>query len=221
MYDDRTVAYECLARLYRGDISEAAASVRRLRIAMRGCRVNRHVDEAAILAAFEGADLSLRTAVGRTDFVEERERLYGLAKPFDPFVNVLSPEETTYLSGSIERHLQAIEEAYTEGSFTVPEVGGVRSAGHIATELSFMAHCLRGAASGDARALHRARSFFIRHLGEWAVLFAVVVGQQAREPVMRYAGLALDKHLTCEGTIFRHNLPELLELRATEQAVER
>jgi predicted phosphodiesterase len=222
MYDDRTVAYECLARLYRGDISEVAAAVRRLRIAMRGCRINRHVDEAAILAAFEGADLALRTADGRTVFVEERERLYGVAQPFDPFVNVLSPEETTYLSGDIDVQLNALETVYEEASFTVPEVRpGVRSAAHIATELSFMAHCLRGAATGDPRALERARTFFTRHLGEWAVLFAVVVGQQAREPVMRYAGLALDKHLTCEGSFFRHNLPEHLELRAREQAAER
>lgn len=218
MYDERTAAYDALARMYRGDIAEVAAAVRRLRVAMRGCRVNRHVDEAAILAAYEGADLAFRSSVGRKAFEAERERLYGLRESFDPFVNVLSPDEVTYLSGDVQEHLEAIEALYAEASFTVPEIAsGVRSPGHISTELSFMAHCLRGASAGDGRALERARVFFTEHLAEWAVLFAVVVGQQAREPVMRYAGLALDKHLTCEGSMFRYSLPEHEELRASAE----
>jgi predicted phosphodiesterase len=209
LYDDRTAAYEALSRLYRGDIAEVSAAVRSLRVAMRGCRVNRHVDEAAILAAFEGADRALRTNADRVAFEEERERLIGVRAGFDPFVNVLSPEEITYLSGDVDRHAEALEAAYREGSFTVPQTAsGVRPTGHISTELSFMAHSLRGAAAGDSRALERAREFFAQHLAEWAVLFAVVVGQQAREPVMRYAGLALDKFLTCEGPLFRERVAD-------------
>lgn len=214
MFDDRIAAYEALARVYRGDISEVAAAVRRLRISMRGCRINRHVDEAAIVEAFEGADMALRMAAGREAFEVERERLYGLRRGFDPFVNVLSPQETTYLSGDSYAHLAQIEEAYAEAAFLVPEIGpGVRVADHITAELSFMAHCLRAAVSGDDRALQRARLFFTRHLGDWAVLFAVVVGQQATEPVMRYAGLALDKFLACEGSMFRHAIADHEALR--------
>lgn len=214
LFDDRISAYEALARLYRGDITQVAAAVRRLRIAMRTCRVNRHVDEAAILSAFEGADFALRTSNGRTAFEQERERLYGLRTGFDPFTNVLSPQEVTYLSGDVREHLEALEEAYVEASFLVPAIADtIRLPDHISTELSFMAHCLRGAASGDARALERGRQFFSEHLGEWAVLFAVVVGQQAKEPVMRYAGLALDKFLTCEASMFRHAVPALEDVQ--------
>ncbi|MRR13565.1 hypothetical protein EG835_14190 [bacterium] len=200
--------------MYRGDVNEVAAAVRRLRVAMRGCRVNRHVDEAAILKAYEGADRAFRTSAGRMAFEVERERLCGTRGRFDPFANVLSPEEITYLSGNTAEHLAAIEKLYVEGSFGVPELAdGVRVCDHISTELSFMAHCLRGASAGDGRALERARVFFTEHLAEWGVLFAVVVAQQAREPVMRYAGLALDKLLTCEGPNFRYAVPDIAEIR--------
>jgi len=207
--DDRIAAYESLARLYRGEIAEVAAAVRRLRIAMRSCRVNRNVNEAAILEAFQSADIALRTGDGRMAFEAERERLYGLRAGFDPFVNVLSPDEVTYLSGDTQELIRSLEAVYVEAAYTVPEVGGgVHPPGHISAELDYMAHCLRGAVAGDPRALDRARDFFVRHLAEWAVLFAVVIGQQAREPVMKYAGLALDKFLTCEGSLFRHTVPD-------------
>lgn len=216
LFDDRTATYDALARLYRGDISEAAAAVRRLRVAMRGSKVSRHVDEAAILEAYEGADRAFRTAAGREAFEIERERLFGLRTGFDPFVNVLSAHEVTYLSGDVYEHMAAIEATYAEASFVVPEsAASARIPDHISTELSFMAHCLRGASAGDARALTRAQEFFTKHLAEWAVLFAVVVGQQAREPVTRYAGLALDKHLTCEGSMFRVRVPKHDELLAS------
>lgn len=216
LYDDRIAAYEALARLYRGDIAEVAAAVRRLRIAMRSCRINRHVDEAAIVEAFEDADMALRTSHGRASFEIERERLYGLHGGFDPFVNVLSPQETTYLSGDSHEHVVEIQAMYADAAFLVPEIApAVRIPDHITTELSFMAHCLRGAAAGDDRALQRARLFFSRHLGDWAVLFAVVVGQQATEPVMRYAGRALDKFLTCEGAFLRHDVADHEALRSS------
>jgi len=214
MFDERTGAYEALARIFRGDITEVAAAVRRLRISMRSCRVHRHIDEAAILAAFEGADLVLRTADGRVAFVSERERLYGLCAGFDPFVNVVSPSGVAYQSGDIDEYLATLEAAYREASFEMPGIGDTRCApDHISNELAFMAHLLRAVSAGDPRALERARNFFADHLAEWAVLFAVVIGQQAQEPVMRYAGLALDKLLTCEGSLFRHAMPEHVEAR--------
>lgn len=207
--EDRTAAYESLSRILSGEIAEVAPAVRRLRMAMRSCRVHRHVDEGAILESFEGADRVLRTAVGRLAFEEERERLYGLRAGFDPFVNVLSPDEVTYLSGNVQMHEAELETAYREAGFT-PRLpaSACGTVGHIAVELAFIAHCLRSAAVGDARAATRARTFYSEHLAEWAVLFAVVVGQQAREPVMRYAGLALDKFLTCESETFRHAIQE-------------
>lgn len=215
MLDDRIAAYESLARIYRGRLAEVPPAVRRLRTAMRSCRINRNVNEAAILEAFHSADIALRTADARAAFEAERERLYGLESGFDPFTHVLSPEEPTYVSGDVVEQLARIEAAYAEVAFTPPEVrDGLHPAGHISSELDFMAFCLRGAAAGDARALARAHDFFVAHLAEWGVLFAVVVGQQAREPVMRYAGLALDKFLTCEGSTFRHAVPEHCYLRS-------
>lgn len=213
--DDRIAAYESLARIYRGQLAEVPPAVRRLRTAMRSCRINRNVNEAAILEAFHSADIALRTADGRTAFEAERERLYGLESGFDPFSHVLSADESTYASGDIADHLGRIEARYAEVAFTAPEVrGDLHPPGHISSELDFMAFCLRGAAAGDPRALVRAHDFFIEHLAEWGVLFAVVVGQQAREPVMRYAGLALDKFLTCEGSTFRHAVPDHCYLRS-------
>ncbi len=212
--EDRIAAYESLARIYRGALAEVSPATRRLRSAIRSCRINRNVNEAAILEAFQNADIALRTADGRAAFEAERDRLYGLDSGFDPFVHVLSPEEGTYISGDIQGHLALIEAAYAEGVFTVPEVrNGLHPPDHISSELDFVAHCLRGAAAGDPRARDRAHDFFVKHLAEWAVLFAVVVGQQAHEPVMRFAGLALDKFLTCEGSIFRHAVPEHCYLR--------
>ncbi len=69
-----------------------------------------------------------------------------------------------------------------------------------------MGHCFRMVAAGDPSAAVRARRFFIEHLSTWAILFAAVVAREAREPVMRYAGLALDKFLTCEAATFRHSI---------------
>lgn len=215
MLDDRIAAYESLARIYRGQLAEVPPAVRRLRTAMRSCRINRNVNEAAILEAFHSADIALRTFDARVAFEVERERLYGIESGFDPFSHVLSPEEPTYVSGNVVEQLARIEAAYAEVAFIAPATrDGRHPAGHISSELDFMAFCLRGAAAGDARALARARDFFTEHLAEWGVLFAVVVGQQAREPVMRYAGLALDKFLTCEGSTFRHAVPEHCYLRA-------
>ncbi|MDO8848726.1 MAG: metallophosphoesterase family protein [Coriobacteriia bacterium] len=212
--EDRIAAYESLARMYRGALAEVSPAARRLRSAIRSCRINRNVNEAAILEAFQSADIALRTSDGRAAFEAERDRLYGLESGFDPFVHVLSPEEGTYVSGDVQGHLALIEAAYAEGVFTAPEVrNGLHPPDHISSELDFVAHCLRGAAAGDPRARDRAHDFFATHLAEWAVLFAVVVGQQAREPVMRFAGLALDKFLTCEGAIFRHAVPEHCYLR--------
>ncbi|MBN1192846.1 MAG: metallophosphoesterase family protein [Coriobacteriia bacterium] len=212
--EDRIAAYEALVRILRGEISEVSIAVRRLRIAMRSCRVHLHVDEAAIVASFEAADRALLTAAGRAAFEEERDRLYGLRTGFDPFANVLSPDEVTYLSGEVEEHREALERMYREAAFTVPILpGSLRSSGHIATELAFLAHCLRGAEAGVTQAPERAQEFFAQHLSEWGVLFAVVVGQQTSEPVMRYAGLALDKFLACEAGIFRHAFSEMCSFR--------
>ncbi|MBN2247807.1 MAG: metallophosphoesterase family protein [Coriobacteriia bacterium] len=214
--DDRIVSYEALARLFRGDISEVAVAMRRLRTSMRSCRVSRTVDEATVVATYAAADRSIRTQEGREAVVRERQRLYGEQKGFDPFANVLSPDESTYVSEDPRTCLEVLSQTYREGAFTAPAIGGVkRGPGDIATELSYVGHCLRMAAVGDAGAVVRARRFFIEHLAAWGVLFAVVVSREATDPVVRYAGLALDKFLTCEAATFRHAIPKACELDRT------
>lgn len=179
---------------------------------MRSCRVTRNVDEQAIREAFEAADAAIRTQAGRESLVREREKLYGGQREFDPFRNVLSSDEATYVSEDPVRSIKALESLYREGRFTSPAIGGVeRGPGDIATQLSYVAHCLRMAVAGDATAVVRARRFFVEHLATWAVLFAVVVSRESAEPVMRYAGLALDKFLTCEAATFRHAIPAACE----------
>lgn len=213
--DDRTASYESLARLFRDDVSGVVVAIRQLRTAMRSCRVSRNVDEQAIREAFGDADRAIRTAEGREAFLEERRRLYGGESGFDPFASVLSPDESTYVSADPDTCVVVLGLTYREGRFTAPAIGGIeRGLGDIATELSYMGHCLRMAAAGDPGAAVRARRFFVEHLSTWAVLFAVVVGREAREPVMRYAGLALDKFLTCESATFRHAIPSHCGARA-------
>ncbi|MHB1136281.1 MAG: metallophosphoesterase family protein [Coriobacteriia bacterium] len=207
--DDRVASYEALARLFRGDVSEVAAAIHRLRASMRSCRVSRTVDEVAVVAAYAEADRLIRGQEGREGVVHERQRLYGGQKGFDPFTNVLSPDESTYVSEDPRQCLKLLSRTYRDGAFTAPAIGGGQhSPGDIATELSYMGHCLRMAAAGDAGAVVRARHFFVEHLSTWGVLFAVVVSREAAEPVMRYAGLALDKFLACEAGTFRHAIPE-------------
>lgn len=213
--DDRIASYESLARLFRDDVPGVAVAIRQLRTAMRSCRVSRNVDEQAIREAFSDADRAIRTGEGRQAFLEERRRLFGGESGFDPFTNVLSPDESTYVSVNPSTCLVVLGLTYREGGFTAPAIGGIeRSTGDIATELSYMGHLLRMAAAGDPPAAVKARRFFVEHLSTWAVLFAVVVGREAREPVMRYAGLALDKFLTCEAATFRHSVPSFCDAKA-------
>lgn len=207
--DDRVASYEALARLFRGDVWEVSVAIRGLRTSMRSCRVSRTVDEVAVVAAYAEADKMIRSQEGREGVVHERQRLYGELRGFDPFANVLSPDESTYVSEDPRTCLELLSLTYREGAFTAPAIGGGQhSPGDIATELSYMGHCLRMAAVGDAGAVVRARQFFVEHLAAWGVLFAVVVSREAAEPVMRYAGLALDKFLACEAGTFRHAIPE-------------
>jgi hypothetical protein len=177
---------------------------------MRTCRKNPHVDDQAMHAAYLEAVAALKTADGRAAFLAERERLYGDCRRFDPFNHVLSATEITYLTGEEDGNRASLEVVYETADFVPAEFEG-GCVGHISVEMAFMAHCLVCGAGGDRLAL--AREFFVEHLADWAVLFAVVTAQQACEPVMRYAGLALDKYLICEAATFRTAVPEYCEAR--------
>ncbi len=209
---DRITTYESLAAIFGGPVDSAGAAVRGLRDSIRSCRVSPNLDEVAIIRSIERADVALASREGAAAFEAERRRLYGADGRFDPFTNVLSPSEVTYVSGAAKDTEAALRTLYREAEFEPP---GECSPGHIAVELSFMAHCLRRGSRTSAAWLLLSNDFFVEHLAEWAILFAVVIGQQAREPVTACAGAALDKHLACEASIFRHAVPEYCELRGT------
>jgi predicted phosphodiesterase len=212
----RAAAYEALAVLFDGAGNTVGAAVRRLRNAMRHCRTGSTATEAALTDAFQDADIALRTAAGHAAFESERERLYGECDPFDPFGHVLSASELTYLSGEMADNAAALRGVYAEHGFCVPEAEEhPLRLGHISAELRFMAHCLKRAMEGSDAAYRAAHDFFASHLADWAVLFAVVTGREAREPVTRFAGLALDRFLVCESAAFRSTLPEFSDAEPT------
>jgi len=207
---DRIAAYEALAVVFRESGNAVGEAVRRLRAAMRSCK-GAPANDAALTDAFQNADIALRTTAGHSAFETERERLYGQCEPFNPFGHVLSATELTYLSGNMDENMQAIRAIYEEAGYALSDDVTRLCLGHISVELRFMAHCLKRAITGQSADYHCARDFFVSHLADWAVLFAVVTEQEAREPVMHYAGLALDKFLICEGAAFRLGLPEFFD----------
>lgn len=202
---DRVAMYEGIAAIFGGDAEEAAEALRTIRASIDGCRTSRYVDEPAIRRSLERADLALETAEGRAAFDAERDRLFGERSGFDPFTHVLSADELTYLWGDPEENIDTIRSVYDRVGFMPPPGDSV---GHISTELRFMAHSLRSGRQGDPDAIAAAREFFIEHLSEWAVLFAVVTTKQAKEPAMLFAGMAFDKLLISESSVFRHAVPE-------------
>ena len=212
---DRIAAYQAFADAFSVDGSAIGDVIERLAASMNSCRDNPHIDEAAIVAARTDALVAAHTERGATAFEAERERLYGDSGAFDPFSHALSASELTYLSGDSEENAAAITAIYETHSFD-PGPCERDCLGHISVECRYMVHCLTRVHAGDIGGSHAAREFFVGHLADWAVLFAVVTAQQAREPIMRYIGLALDKYLICEAATFRHSVPEYCGLRESE-----
>jgi hypothetical protein len=115
----------------------------------------------------------------------------------------------------MEENVATIAGIYEGAGFEVPPADRYPLClGHISVELRFMAHCLKNAIDGTDASYDCAHDFFVSHLADWAVLFAVVTEREAREPVMRFAGMALDRFLVCEGAAFRLALPEYCDVRA-------
>lgn len=210
--DSRIVSYDALAALFNDEPDDVAVAVRRLRMSMRDCRTGPHVDLKLVSETFEQADIALRSVAGRAAFQAERERMYGRAKGFDPFSNVLSASEFTYAAGTPAETATVLRAAYKKAGFVRVASLGERDPGDIAVELRFMAHCLRGWLTGDTVAVAAATDFFGKHLATWAMLFAVVTAREARDPVVRYAGFALDAFLVCEALTLRHAVPEGCDL---------
>jgi len=210
-WEDRVSAYECFESVFRDPPEIVSAAVRRLEPAMRTCRAHPQVDDDLVAGAYRQAVSALATPAGRADFEAERERLYGRCRHFDPFTHVLSASELTYLEGDLLANRAELEALYASVGF-VPVVAEDECVAHISVEMAFMAHCLRHL-PGGTEGLGVARDFFVGHLADWAVLFAVVTVRNAQEPVMRYAGLALDKYLACEAATFRTAVPQYCEMR--------
>jgi len=211
---DRGASYGCLSALLIGEPGDALAAVKRLTTATVTCKRFEYLDEAEIDRAARLALTALASESGVRAFAGERLSLFGEGE-FDPFLNSVSPTESTYLAFDRDALCKALTDVYVMAEYRPPPYpGGVPCPGHIGIELDFMRHCLEHIAWGDERFMVLAREFFGNHLREWGVLFAVVLRDRAAHPALRYLSFALDKFIACEAVTFRQSLPSLCVQRA-------
>lgn len=131
----------------------------------------------------------------------EQVRLFG-RMDFWALTDVISPCESTYVSSGAHADREELEGIYRELGFSASEAskGQPCCAGHIATELAFMAHALDLHASGNVRAGQIADAFLRNHLSRWGLLFAAALQDLSEHDVMRFAALALEEFLRSEVT---------------------
>lgn len=211
---DRGAAYACLSALLLGPTMGAHAAVERLTTATITCKRFDYLNEADVDRAAALALSALATESGQRAFAEERLWLFGDGE-FDPFLNGMSPTESTYLAFDRDALNRALTDVYALADFQPPPCpNGSQCPGHIGVELDFMRHCLEHIARGDDRFIPVARDFFGHHLREWGILFAVVLRDKSTHPGLRYLSFALDKFIACEAVTFRQSLPSLCIQRA-------
>ncbi len=211
---DRGAAYSNLSALLIGSPGGAHAAVKRLTTATITCKRFDYLDEKEVDRAAALALTALSTENGQRAFAEERIWLFGDGE-FDPFLNGMSPTESTYLAFDREALNRALTGVYAMADYRPPHcAAGIDHPGHIGVELDFMRHCLEHVAWGDERFVALARDFFGSHLREWGILFAVVLRDKSTHPGLRYASFALDKFIACEAVTFRQSLPSLCVQRA-------
>ncbi len=204
---DRVAMYESLALLLAGPSAEAGFAVERIERAKIPCIERHHVTARLTAEAFDAARAALRTTKGVEDFRAERARVLGEER-FDPFENLISPYETTYLAVRPADVLESVRSVYRIAGFTPRQpVRGTEAACHIGVELDFMAHCLDQVAWGDDRFLTLVGSFFEDHVRQWALLFAVALSGVAVDPALRFTACALDAFISCEARTFRCSAP--------------
>jgi len=209
--EDRVGAYWHTALLLCGPVDGARNSVLSLAAAIEGCRSVPYVDEEKLhIVSTQAAD-TLMTAEGRTAFGDEREALYGGAS-YDPFANSVPPLESTYLGAPGVELTDSVRSMYATAGYRVPRWLSRYALDHAAIELDFMAFCLAHSSDCGPHYADVAQCFFTEHIALWMVLFAAVTTHRATNPVLEYAGLALDKFVVCESFTFRHSESDVRSL---------
>ncbi len=211
---DRGAAYAGLSTLLIGPPEASLAAVERLMTATVTCKRFEYLDEMEIDRCAAAACAALSSAEGIQAFAKERLWLFGDGE-FDPFLNGVSPTESTYLAFDRDALRTSLASVYAMAEYKPRLCPGERQCpGHIGVELDFMRHCLDHIAWGDERFVPLAREFFGNHLREWGILFAVVLRDKAVHPALTYLSWALDKFIACEAVTFRQSLPSLCVQRA-------
>ncbi len=206
---DPATAYASLSAMLLGPGRDIRDAVVRLADATSACPAFAYLDPVEIELASREAMDELRAPGSAKGYCEERAWLFGEGE-FDPFLNGMSPAESTYLALDRAGLLHSLEATYAMAGYVVPACNGFSPCtAHMGVELDFMRHCLEHAEWGDERFARVARGFFGDHLREWGVLFAVVLRDKARHPAMRYLALALDQFIASEAITFAHSLPSL------------
>ncbi len=212
--EDRRGAYDGLARMLLGGPGVLVDATSRVTSAIHDCRSFDYLDETEVQEAESRCLAALRDRIGAAAYIEERAWLFGEGE-FDPFLNGMSPTESTYLASDREALRRTLEATYAVAGYKKPECDSFSPCpGHMGVELDFMRHCLERLSDGDERYAEVARTFFGDHLREWGVLFAVVLRDKAQHPAMRYLSYALDKFIASESVTFRHSPPSLCIHRA-------
>lgn len=211
---DRRAAYAGLSAMLLARPEAVLEATSRVVLATSGCRSFEYLDEEEVRAAGERALRSLGTHGGAQRFAEERLWLFGEAE-FDPFLNCMSPNESTYLTSDGDGLRRTLQATYAMAGYRPPVCEMfLPGPGHMGVELDFMRHCLDQIAWGEEEFTSLAREFFGEHLREWGVLFAVVLRDKAQHPAMLYLAYALDKFIACESITFKHSLPSLCVQRS-------
>lgn len=140
---------------------------------------------------------------GVDTLLEERRALFGGDGQAQPRVPTC---ESVYLSRDAHADRIQLEALYAEAGYYVTPGAHEKGtcAGHIATQLSFMAHVLRREAErGRAARAGLADSFCAQHLAQWADAFAHQVLEHAEHDTLRFSATALQSFIDCERALLK------------------
>lgn len=168
----------------------------------------------------ESAELKETAAAARVTWIApadeagvERERHRLFCEPgLDEGAAPVPTCESTYRSRPPHADRLAIESLYDAAGYSHRPVLGARTccAGHISTELGFMAHALQQQMTGVRAATTHADEFLAQHLSAWAGLFAGKIHCQSENEVLRFSARALELFIEAEMALLCRRNPGAL-----------
>lgn len=211
--DARCRTYRALSRLL-ADAPESPQELVMVAASAPCAWVGKSFLESAELgvAAFAARATCGEPTITRVELQKERRRLYG--DPKAGAADALVPTcESTYRDRPPHADQETIEAAYAEIGYSYrPEVAGRPCcAGHISTELAFMAFALEQQMDGVRKAKDAADEFFTRHVAVWATGFAETLRRHAQNDVLSFSAYALELFVQSEMALV--NRPNSARLR--------